>query len=287
MSATAVARHYGRPDVLGAILRALREAGVPDDAPTVEDLAAFDHFHTRGRAATLELLGRAGLRRGMAVLDVGGGLGGAARLIAQQVGCAVTVLELTEEYVRAGRELTRRTGLADRVAFVRGDALAAPFPDATFDVVWTQHSSMNIRDKPRLYREARRVLKPSGRLAMHEITAGRNQPIHFPVPWAREAAASHLASPVELRWLLARNGLREVTWEDQSRVSLAFNRKRLSALGDPARPPGLELILGSEFATMAANQVRNLEEERIRVVMTVWEARDPPPSAEAGDAARG
>jgi SAM-dependent methyltransferase len=155
---------------------------------------------------------------------------------------------------------------------VQGDALAAPFPDATFDVVWTQHISMNIADKPGLIRELRRLVTPSGRLVMHEITAGRVQPIHLPVPWAREPAASHLASVVELRWLLARGGLRELAWVDQSQLSLEFNRKRLAALSDVTRPPGLELLLGPDFPTMAANQVRNLEEDRIGVVMTVWEA---------------
>jgi hypothetical protein len=51
---------------------------------------------------------------------------------------------------------------------------------------------MNIADKERLYAEIQCVLRPSGRLALHEILAGPVSPIHFPVPWARDPDLSHL-----------------------------------------------------------------------------------------------
>src|SRR3970282_2307832 len=98
----------------------------------------------------------------MSVLDVGGGLGGPARTLARETGCRVTVLDLTEEYCRVGADLTRRTGLGDQVRCQHGNALALPFPAAAFNVVWTQHSSMNVDDKERLYGEILRVLRPDG-----------------------------------------------------------------------------------------------------------------------------
>jgi SAM-dependent methyltransferase len=274
MSSADVDRHYGRADLLDSILDGLRAAGISPEAPSVDDLAPVDHFHTRGREATLELLRLGGLRAGDAVLDLGGGLGGSARLLAREVGCHVTVLDLTEDYVRVGRELTRRTGLDDRVTFVRADALGTPFADASFEVVWTQHSSMNIPDKAALYGEVRRLLRPGGRLLLHEIVAGPVQPIHSPVPWAREPAVSHLRPPEEVRALLAGLGLREHAWDDQSAISLDFFRGRLAAVTAAAGPPplGLHLLLGADFAAMFANQIRNLEESRIRIVMAAWEA---------------
>ena len=113
---------------------------------------------------SLELARLAGLRAGAEVLDVGGGLGGPARTLALRLGCRVTVLDVTEEYCRVGVELTRRTGLAGRVSFHHGDALALPFADARFDVVWTQHSSMNVDDKEALYAGIHRALRRGGRL---------------------------------------------------------------------------------------------------------------------------
>ena len=106
----------------------MRAAGKDPDRLAPEDLAPVDQFHIGGRDATLELAKLAGLAPGLEVLDVGGGLGGPARTLAAEFGARVTVLDLTEEYCRVGEELTRRTGLADRVHFRHGDALASPSP---------------------------------------------------------------------------------------------------------------------------------------------------------------
>jgi SAM-dependent methyltransferase len=267
-----VGEHYGRPGLGQALLDALRAAGKDPDSLTVDDLAPVDHFHTRGKEATLELARLAAIEGGARVVDVGGGIGGAARVLAQDVGCRVTVLDLTEEYCRVGEDLTRRAGLADRVAFRHGSALAMPLPDGAFDVAWTQHSSMNVPDKEGLYREIRRVLRPGARLAMHEIAAGPTQPVHFPVPWARDPAISHLRPPEMLHALLRDLGFRELAWHDQSAMSLEWFRRRAAAAATTGPPAlGLHLLLGPDFGSMFANQVRNLEEDRVRVVMGVWE----------------
>lgn len=94
----------------------------------------------------------------------------------------MTVLDVTPAYCRLGAWLTARARLAGRVAFVAGDALALPFAAATFDCAWTQASGMNIAAKERLYAEARRVLRPGGRLALLELATGRRVPLRFPVP---------------------------------------------------------------------------------------------------------
>jgi ubiquinone/menaquinone biosynthesis C-methylase UbiE len=268
--APAVNAQYGRDDLAAAILAACTAAGKDPEQLTPADLAPATEFHIGGRAATLELARLAALRPGERVLDVGGGLGGPARTLAGERGCHVTVLDLTEEYCHAGETLTARVGLADRVAFRHGDATAMPFADAAFDAVWTQHSSMNIADKAALYREVYRVVRPGGRLALHEIMAGPARPIHFPVPWARDPAISFLRPPAEVRALLAATGFREVAWADVTGLSLDFFRERLVALDQGALPPvGLHLLLGDDFRPMFTNQARNLEESRIAVIQGI------------------
>jgi ubiquinone/menaquinone biosynthesis C-methylase UbiE len=126
---------------------------------------------------------------------VGGGIGGPARTLAAEFGCTVTVLDLTEAYCRLG-ELT---GLSDRVSFRHGSAYDMPLGDGGFDVAWTQHSSMNMEDKERLYAEIRRVLRPGGTLVLHEVVAGPVQPVQFPVPWASDPSISFLRAPEEIR----------------------------------------------------------------------------------------
>lgn len=268
-----VSANYKPGDLAEKILAGLRAAGKDPDMLTPEDLAPVDQFHLGGMRTTRELMQRAGIAKGMRVLDVGGGLGGPARTLAAEAGCTVTVLDLTEEYCAVGEMLTARTGFSDRVAFRHGNALDMPFPDGTFDVVWTQHSTMNIEDKERLYTEIHRALHPGGRLAMHEVMAGPMQPIHFPVPWARDATISFLRPPESVRALLGATGFTEIAWVDVSAPALAAFQEAVtratSTLGD-ATPFGINLLLDN-FAARGRNQVRNLAENRVAVIQGIFE----------------
>jgi len=264
--------HYAGGDIEAAITAALAARG--DAALRVEDLAGLDQFHTGGLQATRALAQLAGITAADRVLDVGGGLGGPARLLAEQVGCHVTVVDLTAAYCRVGALLTARVGLSDRVRFQHGDALDLLFEDGDFDVVWTQHSSMNIADKARLYGQIGRVLRPGGRLALFEVAAGSGEAPHFPALWARSAATSFLIPPEALRATLAEAGLRELAWQDRSDWALAWMRARQAAQPQAGAAPGalgLHLLLGADVGAMLGNHVRNLAEGRIRIVEGVFE----------------
>ncbi len=267
-----VARYYAPLDLEQRISEGLRKMGKDPDKLAPEDLAPVDQFHTGGREATLELAALAGLRSGMKVIDLGGGLGGPARTVAASLFCEVTVLDLSAEFCRAGEWLTRATGLSERVHFHVGDAVATPFPDASFDGAWTQHSTMNIADKAAFYREAFRLLRPGGLLAMHEIMAGNVQPIHFPVPWASEPDISALAAPAEMRELALAAGFIEVAWLDQTEAGRSWYLGRVAALAAGGGPPplGLHLVIGERFFPAFASLVRNANEQRIAIFQGVF-----------------
>jgi ubiquinone/menaquinone biosynthesis C-methylase UbiE len=262
--------HYAGRDLEVGILAGLRAAGKDNDQLTPDDLAAVDQFHIRGKEATPELAHLAGLQAGLQILDVGGGLGGPARTLASEFSCSVIVLDVTEAFCRVGEMLTARTGLSEHVRFQRGNALEMPFASESFDVVWTQHSSMNIADKSRLYAEIRRVLRPGGRLALYEIMAGAVQPVHFPVPWARMPSMSVLRTPEEVRRLIADTGMTEVTWLNVSKLSLAWIQQRQAMAPAAAPPLGLHLLFGPVIGWMFQNLTRNLQEQRVAVITAVF-----------------
>lgn len=267
-----VSAHYGKSGLLERILAAFAAAGKDPEHPTLDDLALLDQFHLRGRDATRELAALAGATAGDRVLDVGGGIGGPARTLAAEIGCGVTVLDLTEEFCRAGAGLTARAGLADRVSFRHASALAMPFDEGAFDLAWTQHSSMNVEDKEGLYREIARVVRPGGRLAIHEIFAGEHAPIHFPVPWAgSDPSISFLRPAEDVRAIAGAAGFRERVWRDVSASAAAWLRERMAAPAAPPSPLGLQLLLGPEAPAMLRNVLRNLEENRIALFVGVWE----------------
>lgn len=265
-----VQAHYARSDLGNAILTALEKAGKDIECLTPEDLAPIDEFHIRGRAATLELAQAAGVDATMRVLDVGSGIGGTSRCLAREFGCRVTGLDLTDEYCRTAAMLSSRIGLAELVDYRQGDATNLPFPDASFDIVWTEHVAMNIPDKPALYREMHRVLKPGGTLAIYDVLAGPSGPVVFPVPWARTQESSFLVTPEALRDLLEKSGFNVTSWSDTTEAARAWFVALAEKIRKEGFPPlGFHLLLGSDFQAMAQNQRRNLEEGRIVLAQVV------------------
>lgn len=109
------------------------------------------------------------------VLDAGSGVGGTARYVADRYGCAVTAVDLTEEYCETARWLNHLVGLDNRVTVRRADVTDMLFADGTFRVVLSQHVQMNVADKAALYREARGCwpLGRSGDLGHHQWRTGR------------------------------------------------------------------------------------------------------------------
>jgi ubiquinone/menaquinone biosynthesis C-methylase UbiE len=259
--------YWDREGLEDAILAALAAAGKDLDALTVEDLAPIDQFHGGGKAATDRLARLAGLRPGLRVLDVGGGLGEPARTLAVEHGCRVTVVDLTESYVRTGRALTARLGLADRVTHESGDARALPAAPGAFDLLWTQNSGMNIEDKAGLYAEFARVLDPGGRVAFQEPMAGPVQPVIYPVMWARDARSSFLRPPAEMRALVEAAGFRVRAWED-------VTHEIAPRAGSPLPAHSIQRILmGEALDAIHRAGDRNREEGRIVSIQAVLERR--------------
>lgn len=268
-----VQSHYGQPGLASRLVSALEQAGKNPDALTRDDLAAFEEFHTRGRLATRELADLAGLQPGLHVLDIGSGIGGPARTLAAEFGCRVTGLDIVDAYCEAATMLTDRVGLGGQVRFQQGDALDMPFDDASFDAAIMEHASMNIDDKPALFRQIARVLRDGGRLALYEICAGAEPAPHYPAPWAGDETISFLATARELEdsaraagfeWLLARDLSSEARDWFRAMLDAAAARPK-----DTPHPLGLHLLMGPDTAEKVSNLLRNLDEDRVRVVQAV------------------
>ncbi|MCC6404261.1 MAG: class I SAM-dependent methyltransferase [Fimbriimonadaceae bacterium] len=269
MSTGLVERHYGEPNLLEKVLATLREAGLDPDQLTAEELFSHDHFHSRGTLATQELFDLAGFQVGQSVLDIGSGIGGPARFLASK-GLRVTGIDLTPEFVEVARELTRRTMPNAGLEFALGSALTSPFPAGSFDGAWMQHVTMNIEDKPGLFREVGRVVKLGGRLAFHEVVAGDAGEPNLPLPWATDAAASHLVRRADFRAAIERNGWTVPELRDETDNTLSFLDAMLAKAG--SKPlTGTRILAGPGHAERFANFRQALAEDRCRIVMAVAE----------------
>ena len=269
--------HYRATGLTERLRTALTAFGPDEQRLTPQQLATLDQFHTRGLAATVELAKLAGIAAAMSVLDVGSGLGGPARFLAATYGCQVTGVDLSEPFVDGARYLTERTGQGERVSFETASALELPFDDGHFEVVLLQHVAMNISDRARLYREIRRVLKLGGRFAIYDVVLNSGDP-HYPVPWARTPAMSFLLTAAATREAIEPAGFRTLAWQDDSEAANA----QLRASGPPPSP-NLGVVMGPDFAQLAANLGRNLMEGRVGIVSAVFEAASTSTRIHAGN----
>ncbi len=256
--------HYGKGDLLTRIEAALREAGNDPLRPGIDDLAGVDEFHSRGRKATVELATLLPATLDTELLDVGCGIGGPARFLAAKHGYRVAGIDLTPEYVEVANELTRRCGLADRARFLAADALDLPFAAGEFAAAFTQHAAMNIADKPALYGELSRVLRPGSTLVVFDILQGPGGPVRYPTPWSADGSTSFLVDLPTLEGHLVASGFDVVERRDRGAESTAWFEARAAAAAASGGPPpvSLRLLLGPMFKDAFANLLANLREGR-------------------------
>jgi sarcosine/dimethylglycine N-methyltransferase len=247
---------------------ALRHAGKDFGALTAADFVTFEDFHSLGRVGTTSLLAAAQAASTDHVLDAGSGIGGTARLLATEYGCRVTAIDLTAEYCDTARWLNGLVNLEDRIEVIEGDVTDLPLPDADFDLVVSQHVQMNIADKSRLYSEARRILRPGGRLALWDATAGPRQPVLFPVPWADIPERSHLVTPDELATTLQDAGFALEVWNDLTEFAVEAMTPIFDA---PADPRGLQLLV-PDIQTKVRSLLSNAREHRLALIQAVARA---------------
>jgi len=269
----AVAGHYGKPDIVGRIWAALKAAGIDVDHVRPEDLAPVDEFHIGGRAASEAVLARMALGKDQHVLDIGCGIGGTTRYMAQAFGCRVSGIDLTPEFIDAARVLSERTGLGGLVGFEVASALALPFEDATFDAAISFHVAMNIKDRPKLYAEAARVLKPEARFCVYDVMRGKTGAVRYPAPWAETAETSHLTSPDEMVDLLDQAGFGIEETEDRTAAGIVFFRQRLAPSPDGPPPLGTHILLGPTAKEKFENVLKGMEEGAIAPVMMIVRKR--------------
>lgn len=268
---TMVRAHYERAIGDDGLLARLKSAidALGDGHHASRALAALDHFHVRGPAATAELAAIAQIQPGSRVLDAGSGLGGPSRFLANKFDAVVTGVDLSPAFVEVATYLATRAGLVDTVDFRVGDLTALPLEEGTFDFVWTEHVLMNLANRRPVYAELHRVLKPGGKIAFYEPVAVDSGPVpHYPTPWADTAENSYVLTELETRAALEAAGFAVSHWQNVSPAAIeAF------ASQPPPNPQalGLGMVMGPRFPVMAMNFARNIAEGRLALVMGVAE----------------
>ena len=269
-NANAIADHWDRGDVYGLIVSALNKMSKPLVGLTVEDLAPVDHFHARGFPATVELADRLPIKAHQHIIDIGCGLGGPARYIAQRFQCSVSGVDITESFVEAANKLTALVRMEGQVKIEHGDGQRLPYSNAYFDGAYTQHVTMNVADRPRFFAEAYRVLKPGAFFALTEHGLGAKGDPHYPVPWSADGNGSYLVTPSETRAFLEKAGFEDIVVEDTGAKYVAGYKTVMERAATGALPPlGTHILMGETALQKTRNAARNVEEGRTHPIQLI------------------
>jgi demethylmenaquinone methyltransferase / 2-methoxy-6-polyprenyl-1,4-benzoquinol methylase len=110
-------------------------------------------------------------RASQRLLDVAGGTGDVAfRFLKRAPGSSAVVCDMTEPMLVEGRKRAEAARLEASLDWVVGDAMALPFPDASFDVYTISFGIRNVTRIGDALREAYRVLRPGGRMMVLEFS---------------------------------------------------------------------------------------------------------------------
>ncbi len=215
-------------DRVHRIHRELAAQGLTPDLPLkVSDLTPFDQFHYHGTEAVEEAIAALSLKPGMRVLDIGAGIGGPARYIAERTGAHVTALELQEDLSAVGEDLTRRCGLSGLVDHRCGNVLDGVA--GNFDCIVSMLCFLHIPDRARLFRVCRSVLREGGALYIEDFGRNRNATAAETEALAIKVQCPHVPTPEEYRSDLSGAGFAAVQLIDATADWTSFTASRLAA----------------------------------------------------------
>jgi ubiquinone/menaquinone biosynthesis C-methylase UbiE len=264
-----VAQHYTQGSLQQKVFDVLRQMGKDPDRFAAADLSAVDELHLGWLPATKRLATDLDLKADMHVLDVGSGIGGPARFFAESIGCRVTGIDLTEEFVQVATDLTRRCGLGELASFQQGSALALPFDAGTFDAATLIHVGMNIEDKAKLFENVRRVLKPGALFGVYDVMRVGDGELPYPMPWALTTATSFVETPETYRRLLAGAGFKIEAEDSWREFVLALAREMREKAAPGAPQIGQSALLGPAFRERLENVRAALERGTIAPVRII------------------
>jgi len=210
------------------IFNELREIGKSTSSTLlVEDLTKFDQLHYHGTDAIDIFIEKLEINEKTKILDVGSGIGGPARYIANQTGAEITAIELQSDQNNLAKDLTKKCGLSNKVNHICGDILDYDFKNQTFDAVVSWLTLYHIANHEILLKKLFDLLNPNGFFYTEDITSRINLSDADRKEIKKEIYGIHLPYFDKYISNLEQNGFKLIFSEDMSSSWTDFTKERI------------------------------------------------------------
>ena len=210
------------------IFNELREIGKStSDNLIVKDLSKFDQFHYHGTDAIDIAIKKLGINDKSKILDVGSGIGGPARYIANKTGAEITAIELQSDQNNLANALTKRCGLLNKVNHICGDILDYDFKNEKFDAVVSWLTFYHILNHEILLNKLYDLLNSNGFLYTEDITSRKKLSDDEIKEIEKEIYGKHLPYFDKYISNLEKSGFQLIYSEDMSSSWTEFTKDRV------------------------------------------------------------
>jgi len=210
------------------IFNELKEIGKSTSSSLlVEDLTKFDQLHYHGTDAIDIFIEKLEINEKTKILDVGSGIGGPARYIANKTGAEITAIELQSDQNNLAKDLTKKCGLSNKVSHICGDILDYDFKNQTFDAVVSWLTLYHIANHEILLKKLFDLLNPNGFFYTEDITSRINLSDADLKEIKKEIYGIHLPYFDKYISNLEQNGFKLIFSEDMSSSWTDFTKERI------------------------------------------------------------
>ena len=210
------------------IFNELREIGKSTSSTLlVEDLTKFDQLHYHGTDAIDIFIEKLEINEKTKILDVGSGIGGPARYLADKTGAEITAIELQSDQNNLAKDLTKKCGLSNKVNHICGDILDYDFKNQTFDAVVSWLTLYHIANHEILLKKLFDLLNPNGFFYTEDITSRINLGDADRKEIKKEIYGIHLPYFDNYISNLEQNGFKLIFSEDMSSSWTDFTKERI------------------------------------------------------------
>ena len=202
------------------IYNELKELGKTDFDPLHVDefsnIEFFDQLHYHGTKAVDFCVKKLKINSSMSILEIGSGIGGPARHIANKTGATVTALELQSDQNKLASDLTGRCGLSEKVIHVCGDFLTHDWHGKKFDAIVSWLALYHIEDHDALLQKSFDLLNPNGLFYAEDLISRQPFKENELGELSREIFANYLPNYQTYKSELEKKGFDVFLYQDMS-----------------------------------------------------------------------